>query len=68
VQSCFNGRRIVIFSGGAATTDDAGCLATSRPFTTGRVRSIIGRKPFQRPHDKALTMLNTIIDIYLGKR
>jgi class I fructose-bisphosphate aldolase len=69
VQSCFNGRRIVIFSGGAATEDDAALFGDIQAIRDGGgFGSIIGRNTFQRPRDKALAMLNTIIEIYLGKR
>jgi class I fructose-bisphosphate aldolase len=69
VQSCFNGRRIVIFSGGATTEDDAALYDDIRSIREGGgFGSIIGRNTFQRPRDKALAMLDAIIDIYLGKR
>ena len=69
VQSCFDGRRIVIFSGGATTEDDAALYDDIRAIRDGGgFGSIIGRNTFQRPRDKALTMLDAIIDIYLGKR
>lgn len=68
VQSCFDGRRIVIFSGGAATTDEAGLFDDIRAIRDGGgFGSIIGRNTFQRPRDKAMAMLDTIINIYLGK-
>jgi class I fructose-bisphosphate aldolase len=68
VQSCFHGRRIVIFSGGAATEDEAALFDGIRAIRDGGgFGSIIGRNTFQRPRDKALAMLSAIIDIYLGK-
>lgn len=68
VQSCFNGRRIVIFSGGAATEDETALYDDIRAIRDGGgFGSIIGRNTFQRPRDQALAMLATIIDIYLGK-
>jgi class I fructose-bisphosphate aldolase len=68
VQSCFNGRRMVIFSGGAAKTDVAGLYDEVRAIRDGGgFGSIIGRNSFQRPRDEALAMLGTIIDILLGK-
>jgi len=67
VQSCFNGRRLVVFSGGAAKDMD-GLLAEVRAIRDGGgTGSIIGRNTFQRPKDEALAMLSTIIDIYRGK-
>lgn len=68
VQSCFNGRRIVIFSGGATTDDEKALFDDIRAIRDGGgFGSIIGRNTFQRPRDKALAMLGAIIDIYLGK-
>jgi class I fructose-bisphosphate aldolase len=68
VQSCFQGRRIVIFSGGAATDNEAALFDDIRAIRDGGgFGSIIGRNTFQRPRDKALAMLKAIIDIYLGK-
>lgn len=68
VQSCFNGRRIVIFSGGAAKADLAGVYDEIRAIRDGGgFGSIIGRNSFQRPHDEAVTMLTTIMDILAGK-
>ncbi len=67
VQSAFNGRRIVVFSGGAAKDLD-GVLEEIRQIRDGGGSgSIIGRNTFQRPRDEALAMLGTIIDIYKGK-
>lgn len=68
VQSCFNGRRIVIFSGGAAKDDLAALYDEIRAIRDGGgFGSIIGRNSFQRPHDEAVTMLSTIMDILAGK-
>jgi len=65
VQSCFNGRRIVIFSGGAKTDDDEALFDDIRAIRDGGgFGSIIGRNTFQRPRDKALALLSRIIDIY----
>jgi class I fructose-bisphosphate aldolase len=67
VQSCFNGRRIVVFSGGEATGDD-GILDEARAIRDGGGNgSIIGRNTFQRPRDKALRMLDQVIRIYKGE-
>src|SRR5512145_1082956 len=57
VQSCFNGRRLVVFSGGEAK-DDEGIFAEARAIRDGGgTGSIIGRNTFQRPRDKALALL-----------
>ena len=67
VQSCFNGRRIVVFSGGAAK-DIEGIYDEVRAIRDGGGNgSIIGRNTFQRPRDEALAMLSEIIKIYQGK-
>lgn len=64
----FNGRRIVVFSGGASK-DVAGLLDEIRQIRDGGGNgSIIGRNTFQRPRSEALGLLNDIIDIYLGKK
>lgn len=67
VQACFNGRRIVVFSGGEAKSLDA-LYAEIRELRDGGANgSIIGRNTFQRPREEALALLNEIINIYLGK-
>jgi class I fructose-bisphosphate aldolase len=67
VQACFNGRRIVVFSGGEAKSLDA-LYAEIRELRDGGANgSIIGRNTFQRPREEALALLDTIINIYLGK-
>jgi len=67
VQSCFNGRRIVVFSGGASKGTD-GLLEEIRGIRDGGGSgSIIGRNTFQRPRADALELLDTIIKIYQGK-
>ncbi len=66
VQSAFNGKRIVIFSGGAAK-DDAAVFEELRGIRDGGgFGSIIGRNSFQRPKDKALEFLAKVMDIYAG--
>lgn len=67
VQSCFNGRRIVVFSGGEAKDMD-GLMNEVRAIGDGGGNgSIIGRNTFQRPREKALVMLDQIIRIYKGE-
>ncbi len=67
VQSAFNGRRIVVFSGGAAKDKD-GLLDEIRGLRDGGASgSIIGRNTFQRPRDEALDLLGSVIDIYRGR-
>jgi class I fructose-bisphosphate aldolase len=67
VQSCFAGRRIVVFSGGEAKDLD-GIFNEARAIRDGGGNgSIIGRNTFQRPREDALAMLDSIIRIYQGK-
>jgi class I fructose-bisphosphate aldolase len=67
IQSSFNGRRLVVFSGGEAKGLD-GVLNEIRDVRDGGGSgSIIGRNTFQRPRGEALAMLNTIVKIYQGK-
>ncbi|QBR70456.1 fructose-bisphosphate aldolase [Beijerinckiaceae bacterium] len=67
LDCAFAGRRIVIFSGGAATFDDKKLLEEIRAIQQGGgFGSIIGRNSFQRPKAEALRMLGEIIDIYAG--
>ena len=66
MQSSFAGRRIVIFSGGAAQDRD-GLLEEIRGLRDGGANgSIIGRNTFQRPRQEALALLSEIIGIYKG--
>jgi len=67
VQSSFNGRRIVVFSGGAAKGTE-GLLNEIREIRDGGGSgSIIGRNSFQRPKAEAIELLSTITQIYQGK-
>jgi class I fructose-bisphosphate aldolase len=67
VQSCFGGRRIVVFSGGESKSLE-GLYEEIRGLRDGGANgSIIGRNTFQRPREEALAMLNKIIEIYQGK-
>jgi class I fructose-bisphosphate aldolase len=67
VQSCFNGKRIVVFSGGEAKGLDGILGEIKELYQGGANGSIIGRNTFQRPRDEAIAMLNQIIAIYQGK-
>ncbi len=68
VQACFNGRRIVVFSGGEFGSDANTLFEGIHGLRDGGANgSIIGRNTFQRPKPEALKMLATIIQIYEGK-
>jgi class I fructose-bisphosphate aldolase len=64
VQSAFNGKRIVIFSGGEAKgTEDV--LNEIRGLKEGgSFGSIMGRNAFQRPKAEALKLLDDVMKIY----
>lgn len=67
VQSAFNGKRVVIFSGGEAK-DAAAILEEVRGIRDGGgFGSIMGRNAFQRPKDEALKLLKDVMSVYLGK-
>jgi fructose-bisphosphate aldolase, class I len=66
VQSCFDGRRIVIFSGGPKVTDEKLLDEVRAIKAGGGFGSIIGRNSFQRPRSEAIKLLNTIMDVYAG--
>jgi class I fructose-bisphosphate aldolase len=67
VQSAFNGKRIVVFSGGEAKDLDGVLNEVRAVYAGGGNGSIIGRNTFQRPKPEALDMLGRIIKIYQGK-
>ena len=66
VQSCFEGKRIVIFSGGARTGDDELYDQMKAIRDGGGSGSIIGRNSFQRPMADAVRMLQSCMEIYKG--
>jgi class I fructose-bisphosphate aldolase len=66
VQCAFAGRRIVIFSGGAAVDDAKVFEEVTAIRDGGGFGSIIGRNSFQREHEKALVFLKKIMSIYGG--
>jgi class I fructose-bisphosphate aldolase len=66
VQAAFDGRRIVIFSGGAADTDEAVFEQVRAIRDGGGFGSIIGRNSFQRKKSDALKFLDTVMGIYSG--
>ncbi len=67
LQSSFSGRRIVIFSGGAAKGLDAVYDEIRGIHEGGGFGSIIGRNSFQRQKSDAIQMLHNVMDIYAGK-
>lgn len=66
VQSAFDGRRIVIFSGGPKGEDKAFFEEVRAIRDGGGFGSIIGRNSFQRQKPEALKFLQTVMGIYSG--
>ena len=66
VQSCFDGRRLVVFSGGETQTVSDVLEETKAIYEGGGTGSIIGRNCFKRPEKEALEMLSDMIKIYQG--
>jgi class I fructose-bisphosphate aldolase len=68
VQSAFDGKRIVIFSGGATREDDEALYEEYRAIRDGGgFGSIIGRNSFQRQREHALSFLGNVMKIYAGE-
>jgi class I fructose-bisphosphate aldolase len=64
VQSAFNGKRIVIFSGGESKGTEA-LLEDARGLKEGGAfGSIMGRNSFQRPRAEALKLLDDVMRIF----
>ncbi|HZI15425.1 MAG TPA: class I fructose-bisphosphate aldolase [Myxococcus sp.] len=67
VRSAFNGKRIVIFSGGEAK-DTPALLEEIRQINAGGgFGSIMGRNAFQRPHGESVKLLKDVMGIFSGK-
>ncbi|MFN3241602.1 MAG: class I fructose-bisphosphate aldolase [Planctomycetota bacterium] len=64
LQAAFGGRRITIFSGGAAKGTDAVLEEIQGLADGGAFGSIMGRNAFQRPLPEALELLKSVQDIY----
>ena len=67
VKSCFDGRRIVIFSGGGKKGIDGLYKDAQAIQDGGGHGSIIGRNVFQRPREEALEVLARMIEIFKGQ-
>jgi class I fructose-bisphosphate aldolase len=68
VQSAFDGRRVVIFSGGATKESDEAIFEECRAIRDGGgFGSIIGRNSFQRPREHAVRFLDSVMKIYSGE-
>jgi class I fructose-bisphosphate aldolase len=67
VQSCFQGKRLVVFSGGTSKDEESLLKEIKDLYMGGASGSIIGRNSFQREYNDALSLLNKITTIYKGK-
>jgi class I fructose-bisphosphate aldolase len=63
-RSAFNGKRIVIFSGGEAKGTDAVLDEVREIAAGGGFGSIMGRNAFQRPREDALALLRGVMDVF----
>ncbi|CAN5844852.1 class I fructose-bisphosphate aldolase [soil metagenome] len=68
VQAAFDGKRIVIFSGGSKTGGEAFFDDIRGIRDGGGFGSIIGRNTFQRPWDESLEFIDKVISIYAEDR
>jgi len=64
IQSAFDGRRIVIFSGGAAKGVEEVLEENRQTALGGGFGTIMGRNSFQRPHDEAVKLLHEVMEIH----
>lgn len=66
VESSFNGRRIVIFSGGEAKSTEDLLKEVKELAAGGAFGSIMGRNAFQRPRKEAVELLKNVMKIFNG--
>jgi class I fructose-bisphosphate aldolase len=67
VQACFDGKRIVIFSGGPAKGTDAVLEELRQIHKGGGFGTIMGRNSFQRSRSEGAALLKSAIQIFAGK-
>lgn len=67
VRSCFEGKRLIVFSGGASKNDEELYEEVKAIKWGGGTGSIIGRNGFQRRKNDALEMFKKITNIYCDK-
>lgn len=68
VQSCYNGKRIVIFSGGEAKTTETLLEEVKGLASGGAFGSIMGRNAFQRPKKESIELLHNVMETFAGKK
>jgi fructose-bisphosphate aldolase, class I len=66
VKSCFDGKRIVIFSGGEPKGTEALLDEIRQLQQGGAFGSIMGRNAFQRPEAEAIKLLQDVMAIFKG--
>ena len=64
IKSSFNGKRIVIFSGGPAKGTDEIMKEIKEISEGGGFGSIVGRNSFQRPFNEGISLMKDIMNIY----
>jgi class I fructose-bisphosphate aldolase len=64
IQGAFNGKRIVIFSGGETKGTDALLEDVRGMAAGGSFGSIMGRNAFQRPRAEAMKLLADVMEIF----
>jgi class I fructose-bisphosphate aldolase len=64
VQACFNGKRIVIFSGGVAKGTDAVLEELRQIHKGGGFGTIMGRNSFQRSRADGAALLKSATQIF----
>jgi len=64
IQGAFDGRRIVIFSGGEAKGIDDVLEENRQTALGGGFGTIMGRNSFQRPYKEAIELLHKVMDIH----
>lgn len=64
MRSSFANKRLVLFSGGASKKEEDILKEVKAIRLGGGAGSIIGRNVFQRSRDKALALLNKVLDLY----
>ncbi|MGZ3725337.1 MAG: class I fructose-bisphosphate aldolase [Pseudobdellovibrio sp.] len=67
VKSCFNGKRVVIFSGGEAKGTPELLEEVKQLAQGGAFGSIMGRNAFQRPKKESIELLHSVMEAFAGK-
>ncbi|MGI4776393.1 MAG: class I fructose-bisphosphate aldolase [Janthinobacterium lividum] len=66
VQSCFNGKRLVVFSGGSNKSSKEILEEVEAIKLGGGNGSIMGRNLFQRQEEEALKLIDSMSNIYIN--